>query len=301
MRHRRVFVQALLGLGLLALFTEPVAAQTTINDELITGLNERLLYVAIPISILVEVILIYTVVRYRASNVDEAKPTQENRRLEITWTVATAVILLFVGFASYQVLGVTAIGGVTAASNPNAQPAAVQESFDGAIGPEADEENAVQIEVVAQKYFWEYKYDNGSVVGTSTADEPLYIPKDRPVYLHITSTDWLHAFHVPDMGLKQDAFPGQYNTIKTVAYEEGAYQLYCAEYCGVGHAGMLGKVQVVSNEEYQGYLEDKRAEDSESSGNSTNATSANSTESAMNATSANATSANGTNATSLAA
>jgi cytochrome c oxidase subunit 2 len=268
MRHRRVIAQTLLGLGLFALLAEPVAAQTSLNEQLIRGLNERLLYVAIPITILVEVILIYTVIRYRDSNVEEAKPTQENRRLEITWTVATAIILLFVGFASYQVLGVTAIGGVTAASNPDAQPAAVTEDFDGAIGPQADEENAVQIEVVAQKYFWEYKYDNGSVVGSSTADEPLYIPKDRPVYLHITSTDWLHALHVPDLGLKQDAFPGQYNTIKTVAYEEGTYQLYCAEYCGVGHSGMLGKVKVVSTEEYQQYLEDKRAENG--GGNSTN-------------------------------
>jgi cytochrome c oxidase subunit 2 len=236
-----------------------VAAQSSLNDQLIRGLNEKLLYVAIPITVLVEAILIYTVVKFRESNVDEPKPTRENRRLEITWTVATAVILLFVGAASYQVLGVEAIGGVTAASNPNAGPAAVAEDFEGAVGPDPDETNAVEIEVVAQKYFWEYRYNEANVSGLSTNDEPLYVPKNTTVYLHITSTDWLHAFHVPDLGLKQDAFPGQYNTIKTVAYEEGSYQLYCAEYCGVGHSNMLGKVTVVSEEEYQQYLEDKQA------------------------------------------
>jgi cytochrome c oxidase subunit 2 len=259
MSYKRAFGRALLGVGLLALLAEPVAAQTSLNEQLISDLNQKLLYVAIPIAILVEAILIYTVVRFRDGNVEEAEPTQENRRLEITWTVATAIILLLVGFASYQVLGVTAIGGVTAASNPDAQPAAVTQEYEGAIGPTADEQDAVQIEVIAQKYFWTYNYDNGSVSTTSTADEPLVIPTDRPVYLHITSTDWLHALHVPDLGLKQDAFPGQFNTIKTVTYEEGTYQLYCAEYCGVGHSGMLGQVKVVSYDEYEAYLEDQRA------------------------------------------
>jgi cytochrome c oxidase subunit 2 len=262
MRHRRVASLALLGVGFLALLAQPVAAQTSINSELITGLNADLLFVAIPITILVEGILIYTVIRYRASNVDEAKPTQENRRLEITWTVATAIILLFVGFASYTVLGVPAIGGVTASTNPNAQPAAITEDFDGAIGPKEGEVDAIEIEVVAQKYFWMYNYDTetGTVSGTSTAGEALKIPADTTVYLHITSTDWLHAFHAPDLGLKQDAFPGQYNTIKTTVYEEGSYQLYCAEYCGVGHSGMLGQIDVVSQEEYEEYLEQKQAD-----------------------------------------
>ena len=267
MQLKRAAARATVGLpflALLALLAEPVAAQTSLNEQLISGLNEKLLYVAIPISILVEAILIYTVVRFRESNVEEAKPTRENRRLEITWTVATAVVLLFVGVASYQVLGVEAIGGVTAASNPNAQPAAVAEDFEGAVGPEPSETDAVEIEVVAQKYFWEYKYNEANVSGLSTNDEPLYIPANRTVYLHITSTDWLHAFHVPDLGLKQDAFPGQYNTIKTVAYEEGTYQLYCAEYCGVGHSNMLGKVTVVSDEEYQEYLESKQSQGNES-------------------------------------
>ena len=260
MRHRRVALRTLLGLGLFALLAQPVAAQTSINSELITGLNLDLLYVAIPITVLVEGILIYTVIRYRADNVEEAKPTQENRRLEITWTVATAVILLFVGFAAYQVLGVTAVGGVTASTNPNAQPAAVTQNYDGAIGPKQSEANAVQIDVTAQKYFWTYSYqtENGTVSGSSTTGEAMKIPANRPVYIHVTSTDWLHAFHVPDLGLKVDAFPGQYNTIKTTAYEEGSYQLYCAEYCGVGHSGMLGQVDVVSSEEFEQYLDEKQ-------------------------------------------
>ncbi|WP_435195306.1 cytochrome c oxidase subunit II [Natronomonas sp. EA1] len=259
MTGKRIAVWVAPLLALLALAVEPVAAQTSLNEELIRGLNIKLLYVAIPITILVELILVYTVYRFAKS--DEAKPTQENRRLEITWTVATAIILLFVGFASYQVLGVSAIGGVTAATNPDAGPAATTLEYEGAIGPNPGE-NAVQVEVVAQKYFWVFNYPNEVVNGNESryvsTQETMVIPANRTVYLHVTSKDWLHAVHVPDLGLKQDAFPGKYNTIKTVVYKQGTYQLYCAEYCGVGHSGMLGKVKVVSQEEYQTWLDEQK-------------------------------------------
>ena len=262
MNFRRLLAGSLGATAVLAMLATPVAAQTSVNTELIGGLNSDLLIVAIPITVLVEAILIYTVVRYRADNVEQAQPTQENRRLEITWTVATAIILLFVGFASFQVLGVTAVGGVTAATNPDAPASSTSFEYDGAYGPTVNETDAVEIEIVAVKYYWTYNYqtEDGTVTGTSAAGDALKIPSDRPVYFYITSTDWLHAFHAPDLGLKQDAFPGQYNTIKTTAYEEGSYQLYCAEYCGVGHSGMLGQIDVVSDEEFQEYLDEQEPE-----------------------------------------
>ena len=100
-RSRSAFA-GLLCVGLFLLATEPVAAQNSINDQLIGDLNNVLLYAAIPITLLVQAILIYAVFKFR--NNDEPRPTQENRRLEITWTVATAIVLLFVGLASYQVM-----------------------------------------------------------------------------------------------------------------------------------------------------------------------------------------------------
>jgi cytochrome c oxidase subunit 2 len=253
--------------ALVALAVDPVAAQTSINDELISGLNLDLLYVAIVITVIVEAVLIYTVLRYKDS--DEAKPTQENRRLEITWTVTTAIILLFVGVAAYQVLGVQAIGGVTAASNPTAVEPATTYEFPGAVGPpEAEADEVVEVEVVAQKYYWNFNYPEATVNGnesryvstSSLNGEPLVIPSDTTVYFHVTSIDWLHAFHAPDLALKQDAFPEKFNTIKTEAYEEGTYQLYCAEYCGVGHSGMLAEIQVVTPDEYEQFLEEQKAE-----------------------------------------
>ncbi|WP_276261268.1 cytochrome c oxidase subunit II [Haloglomus litoreum] len=269
MNHRRAVLRAAVGVALLALLgAMPVAAQPSVNIELINNLNEKLLYVAIPIAILVEAILFYTVYKYKDQ--EEAQPTQENRRLEITWTVATAIILLFVGFAAYQVLGNVAIAGVTAATvdDPEAAQANAEVTqFDGkgAYMPEADklpgEGEPVQVDVVAQKYFWSYNYvtDDGQNFSTTGT---MVIPENRPVVLHVTSIDWLHAFHVPKLGLKQDAFPGHYNTIATTTTlpegtEEQTYQLYCAEYCGSGHAGMLGKVTVMSEENYEEWQQEQ--------------------------------------------
>ncbi|PSQ48968.1 cytochrome c oxidase subunit II, partial [Halobacteriales archaeon SW_12_67_38] len=97
---RRATVGGALAVGLM-IAVEPAAAQS-INRALIRNLNRQLLYVAAPLAILVETILFYAVWRYRDNN--DPTPTKENRSLEITWTLATAIVLLFVGFASFNVL-----------------------------------------------------------------------------------------------------------------------------------------------------------------------------------------------------
>ena len=215
-------------LTILALGVQSVAAQTASGasntEELIFGLNTKLLIVAIPITVLTEGILIYTVWRFSKS--DEAKSTKENRRLEITWTVATAVVLLFVGFSAYTVLGQPAV-----TSPADAEP--------------QNEDLDVQVEAKSASWNWQFHYDNYNVTTTNT----LYMQQDRQVYLNITSDQWLHAIHVPALGLKQDAVPGEYNTIQTTPLEPGTYQGYCAEYCGQGHSGMLFEVVVVESEE----------------------------------------------------
>ncbi|MFB6207088.1 MAG: hypothetical protein ABEJ05_11250 [Haloglomus sp.] len=167
-------------------------------------------------------------------------------------------------------LGNVAISGVTAATVDDPQEAQAQAEvthYDGkgAYMPDASklpgEGEPVQVEVVAQKYYWTFNYvtddgENFSTTGT------MVIPENRPVVLHVTSLDWLHAVHVPKLGLKQDAFPGHYNTIVTTTslpqgQSEQTYQLYCAEYCGAGHSNMLGKVRVVTESQYEQWKQDQ--------------------------------------------
>ena len=226
------------------LFAVPAAAQTSTTQGLIDGLNSRLLWVAVPITILVEAILIYTVLKFR--NADEAKETKENRRLEITWTVATAVILLFVGAASY---GVMANEDVTYTQ------------------PEPGEDG-VHVEAVAYQWNWKMNYPSENIsqltardVNLDAVEEndvsgPIIVAqKGEPLYITTTSEDVIHAVHVPEMGLKQDAIPGQNNTIRTTPLETGVYQGYCAEYCGQGHSNMYFQVVVVDEQTYQQFLE----------------------------------------------
>lgn len=226
--------------GLFLLAVEPVAAQNSINDQLIGDLNNVLLYAAIPITLLVQAILIYAVFKFR--NNDEPRPTQENRRLEITWTVATAIVLLFVGLASYQVM---------------ADPF-IEHQYDDEPGPDD-----VAIEAVAFNYGWEFIYeDEGIEAGT----EPV-IPTDTEVYFDVTADEeqnsYIHGFHVPDLGLKQDANPGQHHMVKTEVYNEGEYQGYCSKYCGVGHSNMYFTITAVDDGEYQDWVAEQQAENGE--------------------------------------
>ncbi len=248
MKGKRVGLFALFGAALLVLVAEPAAAQTSdsVTERLIWDLNTFLLFIAVPITVLVEGILIYAVWRFR--NNEDPLPTMENRRLEITWTVATAVILLVVGVASYQVMAdpyVTATGDQQIES----------------------EQDPVELQVVGQRYSWTFNY-NGTAANTSqelsednrlSTTNTMVIPVDRPIVMEVTSTDWIHAYHVPGLGLKQDAMPGHHNVIKTEATETGTYQLYCAEYCGVGHSQMLGTVEVVSQEEYDDWVDEQQS------------------------------------------
>ena len=248
MNRRRFLSVFLVGAAMATVFVEPALAQTSdsVTENLIWDLNLNLLYIAVPITVLVEGILIYTVVRFR--NNEEPLPTRENRRLEITWTIATAIILLVVGVGSYQVLASDYVGGT------------------GEAITEGDAEPLV-VEVEAQRYGWTFYYEGIRANTSQPAGEDntlssggtLHLPTDRPIKLRVVSTDWLHSFHVPDLGLKQDAFPGQHNTIWTSINEPGEYQLYCAEYCGVGHAGMLGTVDVTTSEGFQEWVESQQS------------------------------------------
>jgi cytochrome c oxidase subunit 2 len=241
MERSRLVLASLLSAVALSLVADPVAAQSSVSAELINNLNEKLLIVGVPIALLVEGILIYTV--YRFKDADEAKPTKENRRLEITWTVATAIVLLFVGVASYGVL-----------ANENV-------TFEGDEQDIAPEEGDVVVHMEAFQWGWEASYPRENAEIASTAPT-VVIPAGEDVYFNVTSSDVLHAFHVPELGLKQDAMPGQSNVIKTVALEEGTYQGYCAEFCGVAHSQMYFEIQVVSQAEYQRFLDERRSDGS---------------------------------------
>jgi len=232
-RLRRAVLGSLLSILGVALISTPVlaAGYDSTTEALIRTLTQQLIFIAVPILVLVEGLLVYIVYRYR--NNDEAAPTSENRRLEIGWTVATALILLLVGVLSYNVM---------------AQPAVEAGPSIGEDKPD----DAVTMTITGYQWYWDADYPNANV--TIEQADTIYLPVDRPLYIYVTSGDVIHSVHVPGLGLKKDAMPGQRSLLRTEITSEGEYQLYCAEFCGVGHSDMTATIKAVSYEEYQDWL-----------------------------------------------
>lgn len=111
-------------------------------------------------------------------------------------------------------------------------------------------EDALQIYVVAKQWMWKLQHPGGQ-----REINELHIPVDQPVRLKMISEDVIHSFYVPAFRLKQDVLPGRYSSLWFQATRPGTYHLFCAEYCGTGHSQMIGRVHVLSKDEYQTWLE----------------------------------------------
>jgi len=109
--------------------------------------------------------------------------------------------------------------------------------------------DALEVLVTGQKWNWTFTYKNGKV---SAAE--LYVPVNEPVKLIMASKDVLHSFFIPSFRIKQDVVPGRYTTLWFNAERPGNYQVFCAEYCGENHSGMMAKVHAVSREDFDQWL-----------------------------------------------
>lgn len=216
----------------LVVLVDPVAAAPTTTADLVNELRLKLLIIAVPVTIVTEAALYYAVKRYRDN--DEASPTKENRKLEVTWTLATAVLLVFVGVASYGVM---------------AHPSVMYQADE----PQPEQGDVV-IDAEAYQWGWIFNYPQHENVSTS---REIVLPVDSTIYVSVTSRDVVHSFAVPEMGLKQDAFPGEQNVIRTRTTQQGTYQGYCMEFCGVDHSKMTFTVEVMSQQEFEGWLDEQ--------------------------------------------
>ena len=242
-RRRRLSTVAGALVGLLAL-SSTVAAQSE-NRDLIDGLEHQLLYVALPLTLFVLVILVYAAVRFHDN--DNPQPTAEDPALEITWTAATAVILLFAGVAGYSVL-VSPYVSPSQAADLAGDGEAENETFESVEDlPETDDEEII---VRGYQWNWEVTYPDANV----TTEDEIVIPADEDVTIWLTSDDVIHSLFMQDLGVKQDAFPGDFTRARTHVYETGEYDAVCAEFCGAGHSRMDATVTVVDRETYDEWL-----------------------------------------------
>ena len=179
--------------------------------------------IALLIFIGVEGALVYAVWRYRASRhvAGEAATFEQNRRLEIAWTAAPALIL--------AVVFVLTLGAMAEINGAGVAP-------------------AMRITATGHQWWWEFSYS-----GVKTANE-LHIPIDTPVELEVTSVDVIHSFWVPELGPKMDLLPGKTNRLRLFVHRAGSYDGQCAEFCGVEHAWMRIRVVAETQTEFDHWL-----------------------------------------------
>jgi cytochrome c oxidase subunit II len=112
--------------------------------------------------------------------------------------------------------------------------------------------DGMEIHVFGKQWAWEIQYKSG--VATSNL---IVVPVDTDIKLIMTSKDVLHSFYVPSFRIKQDVVPGRYTTLWFKSNKLGEFHIFCAEYCGTSHSGMLGTIKVVPREDYDKWLEEE--------------------------------------------
>lgn len=194
---------------------------STISSE-VDALFYFVLYLSIFFFVVVIGGSIYFAWRFRKKG--EAKFTSgvsHNTTLEVFWTVVPTILVFIIfiwGFKTYLKMNVT--------------PA-----------------NSMEVNVTGQKWFWSFRYTEGA-----TTTNELVVPVNKPVKLLMSSQDVIHSFFVPGFRVKMDVLPNRYTTLWFEATKTGEFDLFCTEYCGKGHSEMIGKVKVLSDNEFNDWL-----------------------------------------------
>jgi cytochrome c oxidase subunit 2 len=112
--------------------------------------------------------------------------------------------------------------------------------------PPAD---ATEVYVVAKQWMWKIEHAEGQ-----REINELHVPVGRDVKLIMTSQDVIHSFYIPAFRIKQDVLPGRYSVEWFRATKPGVYHLFCAEYCGTQHSGMVGDIVVQEPAQYEAWV-----------------------------------------------
>jgi cytochrome c oxidase subunit II len=183
-----------------------------------------LVWISVFFFILVVGGMIYLAIRYRKREGAKAKYITGNHTIEAIWTIVPTILLLVIFAWGYQVY--------------NAMTRAP--------------DDAMEVRVIGKQWLWQFQYQDGK----STIGE-LYVPINKPIKLVMSSEDVLHSFFIPNFRVKQDVVPGMYTSVWFEAKIAGQHQVYCTEYCGFSHSGMLAKVIVLEPAEWEAWKKGK--------------------------------------------
>ncbi len=161
-------------------------------------------------------VMLYFVWRYSRKRHPRAEEVGESTALEVIWTVIPTLLVLAIFFVGWK----------------------------GFVYMRTAPPDAMIVHVTARQWSWTFDYANGK----ETTE--LKVPVRKPVKLLITSADVLHSLFIPAYRIKEDAVPGRETHLWFLPDEVGSYDLFCTEYCGVGHSDMITKVEVMPQKDF---------------------------------------------------
>ncbi|HEX7892942.1 MAG TPA: cytochrome c oxidase subunit II [Terriglobales bacterium] len=110
-------------------------------------------------------------------------------------------------------------------------------------------QDATDVYVVGKQWMWKIQHPGGQ-----REINELHVPVNKDIKLVMTSQDVIHSFFIPAFRVKQDVLPGRYTTLWFRATQTGTYHLFCTQFCGTEHSGMIGQVVVMDQADYQNWL-----------------------------------------------
>ncbi len=251
-----------------ALLLGPAIANADYELNLMPGVTEisqmqydlhmLVLWLVTVVGILVFGVMIYSIIKHRKSKGAQAAQFHESTTVEVIWTIIPFAILVAIAVPATK----------------------------GLLEMEDTSKYDMSIKVTGIQWKWEYDYIDedgvkfisqldeasenarklGSGVDVTTVenylldvDNPIVVPSNKRVRLLITAADVIHAWWVPDLGVKRDAIPGFINESWFYAEKEGTYRGQCAELCGKDHGFMPIVVKVVSQADYDAWVANQKA------------------------------------------
>ena len=198
----------------------PLSDFARIGDDI----QNKTLYWAIGVFVLVEGALLYAIFRFRGRPGDpEPRQVHGNTTIEIIWTVIPALIL--------AAIAVPTVRGI----------------FQTSATPTGD---VLRVDVIGHQWWWEFRYPD---LNLTTANE-VHIPVGQTVSLHLGSADVVHSFWPPRFAGKRDVFPNRETRLWFKAEQAGEYPGQCAEFCGIQHGRMAFRVRAQTPREFQAWV-----------------------------------------------
>ena len=220
---------------------------TSVMDDIVHLHDRILLPIIVAICVFVLFLLLYSIIRFRASKNPIPSKTSHNTFIEILWTVIPCLILIVIAVPSFRLL------------------------YKQDVIPKAD----VTIKAIGYQWYWGYEYPDQNIAFDANmvetknlkpnqprlleTDNHVVVPVNKVVKVLITANDVLHSCAVPSFGVKRDAIPGRINETWFKAEKEGVYYGQCSELCGSRHAFMPITVRVVSEKQYNDWLKEAKA------------------------------------------